>query len=182
MPRLLLHICCGPCATTVVEQLRDRYDITGFFYNPNIYPEAEYLKRLEATRTVAETMGFPLIEGEYDSPTYLHAVEGFEHEPEGGARCNICYRVRLSETARTAHDRHFDAIATTLSVGPMKDASIINAIGDEEADSLGMKFISGDWKKGNGHRRSVELSKEMGIYRQRYCGCEFALRPDGWRT
>ena len=178
MPNLLLHICCGPCATTVVEQLRGEYSITGFFYNPNIYPEAEYLKRLEATRTVAHEMNFPLIEGEYNSDTYYHAVKGFEHEPEGGARCNICYRVRLSETARLAHDRHFDAIATTLSVGPMKNAAIINAIGDQEADSLGLKFITGDWKSGEGYRRSVALSKEMGLYRQRYCGCKYAMRPE----
>ncbi len=175
MQKLLLHICCGPCATHVLEVLRKNYHITGYFYNPNIYPIEEYEKRLAAAREVAKRMGITLIEGEYEQQTFFKAVEGFENEQENGERCNICYRLRLSDTAQKAADNSFGYIASTLTSGPMKKASIINLIGNEEAESAGLSFIEGDWKKKDGFRRSCELSREYEIYRQNYCGCLFSM-------
>lgn len=175
MQKLLLHICCGPCATHVVEVLRYKYNVTGYFYNPNIYPEEEYVKRLDAAREVARRMGITLIEGEYEQQTFFDAVKGFENEPENGERCKICYRIRLSGTAQNGAGNSFDCIASTLTSGPMKKASIINPIGNEEAECAGLSFIEGDWKKKDGFKRSCELSHEYGIYRQNYCGCLFSM-------
>ena len=176
MSRILLHICCGPCATAVVERLRDEYEITGFFFNPNIHPEEEYVRRLEAAREVAMRLGIDLIEGECDPSTFREAVRGLEHEPENGARCSVCYRLRLRETARVAEEQGFGMIASTLTTGPMKKAAVIDPIGKEEAEHAGIIFLGGDWKKKNGFGRSCELSKEYGIYRQHYCGCAFSIR------
>jgi len=178
LPRLLLHICCGPCATTVVERLRDEYDITGFFFNPNIHPKEEYRLRLEAARVVTDRLGIPLIEGEYDPDVFFAAVRGLEEEPENGARCPVCFRLRLAETARRARGEGFDCIASTLTIGPMKKAAIIDPIGEEESARTGVAFVCGDWKKRDGFRRSCELSREFGIYRQHYCGCVFSIRDD----
>jgi len=175
MQKLLLHICCGPCATHVVEFLRQKYNITGYFYNPNIYPEEEYIKRLDAAREVAKRMGIEIIEGEYEPRTFFNAVKGFENEPENGKRCNICYRLRFYGTAQYAADNSFDCIASTLTLGPQKKASIINPIGISEAEKVGLSFIEGDWKKKDGFKRSCELSHEYGIYRQNYCGCLFSM-------
>jgi len=159
MQKLLLHICCGPCATHVVESLHQKYNITGYFYNPNIYPEEEYKKRLDAAMEVAKRT----------------AVKGFENEPENGKRCNICYRLRFYGTAQYAADNSFDCIASTLTLGPQKKASIINPIGISETEKAGLSFIEGDWKKKDGFKRSCELSHEYGIYRQNYCGCLFSI-------
>ena len=178
MPKLLLHICCGPCATTVIERLMDNYDITGYFYNPNIQPKDEHKRRLEAARTVANRFGIPFVEGEYDPETFFSVVKGLENEPENGLRCQVCYRLRLSVTAQYAAQHSFDCIASTLTLGPQKKAAIINPIGSEVAESAGVAFIDGDWKKKDGFRRSVELSQDINIYRQHYCGCIFSLRND----
>ena len=176
MKMLLLHICCGPCATHVIDILGSDYEITGYFHNPNIHPEEEYLKRLDAARTVAEKQGIPLIEGVYKPETFFSAVKGFEHAPENGKRCRICYRLRLSETARYASGNSFDYIASTLTLGPQKKAAVINPIGTEEATAAGVTFVEGDWKKKDGFRHSCELSQEYGLYRQNYCGCLFSMR------
>ncbi len=178
MLKLLLHICCGPCATTVIERLMDNYDITGYFYNPNIHPEDEYYRRLDAMRTVTERFSLSLIEGSYEPQKFFDAVRGLEHEPENGVRCTICYRLRLSETARTAIKASYDTIATTLTVGPMKNADVINSIGKKEAERAGIEFLTGDWKKKDGFKHSCELSRTFGIYRQHYCGCLFSMRQD----
>lgn len=178
MPRLLLHICCGPCATTVIERLSSEYELTGFFYNPNIYPEEEYIRRLEAAREVTKHLGIPLLEGAYESEMFFDTVRGLENEPENGARCPSCYRLRLESTARTAADGSFGIIATTLTVGPMKRAAVINPIGHEEAERYGVSFLDGDWKKRNGFRKSCEMSRQYGIYRQHYCGCLFSMKKD----
>ncbi len=175
MKKLLLHICCGPCATHVIETLSRGYEITGFFYNPNIYPEEEYYKRLIAAQTVSEKQHIALIEGEYDPRLYYDAVEGYEQEPENGARCVICYRLRLSETARYATFNSFECFASTLTLGPQKKAAIINPIGVGEAKKHGIEFIEGDWKKKDGFKHSCTLSAEYGIYRQHYCGCKYSL-------
>ena len=178
MIRLLFHICCGPCATTVIEHLKDNYHITGYFYNPNIHPEEEYDRRLDAVRTVAGRFGIPLIEGVYEPQKFFDAVRGHEHEPENGMRCSLCCRLRLSDTARNAMKTSYDAIATTLTVGPMKKAHIINSIGKKEAEREGIEFLAGDWKKKDGFKHSCELSRTLGIYRQHYCGCLFSMRKD----
>ena len=175
MKKLLLHICCGPCSTTVVERLSEDYDITGFFYNPNIYPEDEYYRRLEAARASLARFDVPFVEGPYDPEAFSNAVAGFEEEPENGARCTVCYRLRLSKAAGYGAQNGFDIIASTLTLGPQKKAAVINPIGHEVAGEAGLTFLDGDWKKKDGFRRSIELSKEFDLYRQHYCGCEFSI-------
>ncbi|MBN1295017.1 MAG: epoxyqueuosine reductase QueH [Candidatus Latescibacteria bacterium] len=178
MPKLLLHICCGPCATTVIERLIDGYDITGYFYNPNIQPGEEYERRLYAARAAADRFGVRFVDGIYDPEAFFSAVKGLENEPENGLRCAVCYRLRLTATAEYAAQHSFEFIASTLTVGPQKKAAVINPIGSEAAEAAGVTFIDGDWKKKDGFRRSVELSREMSIYRQHYCGCIFSIRND----
>jgi len=180
MKKLLLHICCGPCATHVMELLRgEGYDVTGYFYNPNIHPEDEYHARLDAARIVAEITGIRLIEGVYNPAVFFEAVKGLEDEPENGARCTVCYRLRLAETASCAAGLAFDAWASTLTAGPQKKAAVIDPIGLMEGERAGVPFVTGDWKKKDGFRRSCELTREYGIYRQHYCGCVFSLKGRG---
>ncbi|MFC1490872.1 epoxyqueuosine reductase QueH [Candidatus Latescibacterota bacterium] len=178
MRKLLLHICCGPCATHVIETLRQNYEVTGYFYNPNLYPEDEYRRRLEAAKIVAEKQNISLIEGDYDPQIFFAAVKGFEDEPENGARCKICYRLRLSDIADFARKKSFECFASTLTLGPQKKASIINPIGVEEADKRDIEFIEGDWKKKDGFKKSCIMSGDYGIYRQNYCGCKFSMPPE----
>jgi predicted adenine nucleotide alpha hydrolase (AANH) superfamily ATPase len=175
MQKLLLHICCGPCATHVIQILKQNFKVTGYFYNPNIYPNEEYEKRLTAARMVTEKQEIPFIIGEYDPQIFFTAVEGFEHEPENGERCKICYRLRLAGTAQKASEKSFDCSASTLTLGPQKRATIINPIGKEESQKAGIHFIEGDWKKKDGFKNSCLLSREYGIYRQSYCGCKFSM-------
>ena len=176
MLRLLLHICCGPCATTVIERLKDDYEVTGYFYNPCVYPDSEYRNRLEAAREVANRLSITLIEGRYEPQSFFDAVRGLEAEPENGTRCQVCYHQRLAATASYAVEVSYDIVASTLTVGPMKNAAIINPIGIEEAESAGVTFHAVDWKKKDGFKHSCELSREFGIYRQQYCGCLFSVR------
>ena len=175
MSSILLHICCGPCATVVIERLTGGHDLTGFFYNPNIFPAGEYDRRLEAARVVCADAGIPLVEGAYDPERFDDAVRGLENEPENGARCPVCYRLRLVETARVAAERGFDRIASTLTTGPRKPAAVINPIGESAAADALIAFHPGDWKKLDGFRQSCERSRELGIYRQHYCGCRYSL-------
>ena len=175
MQKLLLHICCGPCATTVIERLCDAYDISGYYFNPNIHPEEEYKRRLEAAQATAVQSGIPCIEGAYEPEMFMKAVRGYKNEPENGARCPVCYRLRLTETARYAALNSFDCMASTLTLGPQKKASIINPIGHEAATAAGISFIEGDWKKKDGFKRSLDLSRGTGLYRQHYCGCLYSL-------
>jgi len=174
MSRLLLHICCGPCSTTVIERLRGEHDITAYFYNPNIYPVEEYERRLSAARAAAFRYGIAFEAGPYEPDVFMTAVRGMEHEPENGARCPVCYRLRLSNAADFASRHSFEALASTLTLGPQKRASIINPIGHEVSAKAGITFLDGDWKKKDGFRRSVEISCELGLYRQHYCGCAFS--------
>jgi len=174
MPRLLLHICCGPCSTTVIERLRDEHDITTYFYNPNIYPAEEYERRLTAARAAASRFGIPFETGPYEPDVFMTAVRGLEHEPENGARCPVCYRLRLSNAAGFASRHSFEFLATTLTLGPQKRASIINPIGHEVSAKAGITFVEADWKKKDGFKRSLELSGELELYRQHYCGCVFS--------
>jgi len=170
---VLLHICCGVCAGAVAERLMiDGHRVTGFFYNPNIHPVDEYERRCNAAREAARQLGFELIEGIYDRENWFQMVKGKEYEPEGGARCEMCFIMRLNKTHELMKKKMFDAFTTTLSVSPLKDALLVNRLGREIG---GNRFILADFKKRGGSARAVELSREWKLYRQNYCGCIYSL-------
>lgn len=180
VPRLLLHACCAPCSSYVLEYLSEYFQITVLYFNPNIYPPEEYETRLlELNRFVGE-MRFShpvsVMAGDYDPQRFFDGVRGLEQEKEGGARCEVCFRMRLSETARLAAEGRFDYFTTTLSISPKKDAVLLNAIGEEEAARWGVAYLSSEFKKKGGFDRSLDLSEEHGLYRQDYCGCVFSRR------
>ena len=176
---VLLHSCCGPCSTYCLEYLARHFDVTVYYCNPNIEPAGEYFHRLsEQERVVTElpfASGVKLVKGDYDPETYLEFVKGLENEKEGGARCELCFELRLERTARLAKEKGFDYFGTTLTVSPHKNAETVNAVGERCAEKYGVKFLPSDFKKKNGYLRSIVLSKEYGIYRQEYCGCRFSL-------
>jgi len=174
-PRLLLHVCCGSCATAVIERIVSRFEVVCFWYNPNIEPLAEYKRRLAGMRTVAEVMGIPLVEEERDTPSWRKAIAGWEAEPEGGRRCQICFEYRLRRAAEYAQAHDMDYLATTLTVSPHKDAGLINLLGREIAEVVGIEFLAEVWRKQGGFQRSVQLSKQLGLYRQKYCGCRYSM-------
>ena len=171
--RLLLHSCCGPCSSSVLEFLMPKIDVTVYYYNPCIMPQDEYEHRLAEQRRICDILGVPLVVGKYDNDRYLTAVSGLESAPEGGERCGKCFYLRLSETALMAKQGGYDYFCTTLTVSPHKNAEIINSIGEEIAAESGVPFLPSDFKKKNGYLRSIELSKKYGLYRQGYCGCRF---------
>lgn len=185
-PSLLLHSCCGPCSSSVIERLAGEFNITVFFFNPCITDEEEYRRRRQAQIQLIEKMneeflgmGLPeirFIEGSYNRGTFFKAVEGHEDDPEGGERCSLCFRQRLEETAVTAGMAGCDYFGTTLTVSPHKNFRVISAIGRELALKYGLTFLDRDFKKKDGFRRSTELSKKYGLYRQNYCGCQFSKR------
>ena len=174
-PRLLLHSCCGPCSSYVLEYLTRYFEVFLSYYNPNIQPRAEYDLRLENQLKVLERIpGVTLVPCGYDGGAYDEAARGLEDEPEGGARCTECFKLRLDFAAREAKRLGCDYFATTLTVSPHKDAQRINAIGEALAGKYGVKWLPGDFKKRDGYKRSIELSREFGLYRQNYCGCLFS--------
>ncbi|MCX7658288.1 MAG: epoxyqueuosine reductase QueH [Oscillospiraceae bacterium] len=181
-PSLLLHSCCAPCSSYVLLYLSDYFKITVFYFNPNIAPQEEYQKRLleqkKFIKKIATKNPVDFIEGDYDHSGFLEIAKGLESEPECGKRCHVCYGLRLNETARLAKKRGFDFFTTTLSVSPHKNAAKINEIGLNAAKLFGAKFLCADFKKKNGYKRSIELSKEYNLYRQDYCGCEFSKRKE----
>lgn len=230
IPTLLLHSCCAPCSSYVLEYLAQYFSITVFYYNPNIYPEAEYEKRVEEQQRLIREMNkknriapdetqkseniqntgacvealntddrqkrenvendllqlsnsgqdtgryheIRFLAGHFDPQEFYHAVKGLEKIPEGGERCHACFRLRLAEAAKIAKDGDYDYVTTTLTISPLKNAEVLNAIGWEVADDCGVTWLPSDFKKKNGYRRSVELSAEYGLYRQDYCGCVFS--------
>ena len=178
-PRLLLQSCCGPCSSYVLEYLTQYFEITLLFYNPNIQPEAEYQLRLEHQKKLlaAAHPQVELMACEYDGSAFQAAAQGLESEPEGGARCTRCFRLRLEKTARLARDRGFDYFCTTLTVSPHKDSERINRIGLELAEAYGVSWLPSDFKKRDGYRRSIQLSKDHDLYRQDYCGCLYSKAP-----
>lgn len=179
-PRLFLHSCCAPCSSYVLEYLSRYFEITVFFYNPNISPAEEYEKRVEEIRRMIGEMEFAhpveLVEGEYDPQVFFQMAKGMEHIPEGGERCFGCYRLRMEEAARLAKEGNYDYFTTTLSISPLKNAQKINEIGEELAEIYQVSHLPSDFKKKNGYKRSIELSGEYGLYRQDYCGCVFSKR------
>jgi predicted adenine nucleotide alpha hydrolase (AANH) superfamily ATPase len=178
--KVALHICCGVCAAGVTERLfRQDHEIIGFFYNPNIHPAAEYERRLQAARTVADRLGFPLEIGEYEPREWFAETRGLEHEPEGGNRCEVCFRMRLAKTCRFMKDTGADAFATTLTVSPHKSAPLVNSMGAEVG---GDTFLAENFKKKDGFKRAVELARQYRLYRQDYCGCIYSLKEKRDRT
>lgn len=180
VPRLLLHSCCAPCSSYVLEYLSNYFEITVFYYNPNIFPENEYTKRiLEQQMLIADMKTkhpVSFIAGSYDRERFFAMAEGLEHLKEGGERCFKCYELRLEEAARVAKEGEFDYFTTTLSISPMKNADKLNEIGIEVGSKYGVSYLQSDFKKKNGYKRSIELSNEYGLYRQDYCGCEYSFR------
>ena len=178
VPRLLLHSCCAPCSSYVLEYLSNYFEITVFYYNPNIFPESEYTKRILEQQTLIHDMKVKhpvsFIAGNYDRERFYEIARGIEHLREGGERCFKCYELRLEEAAKVAKDGEFDYFTTTLSISPMKNAEKLNTIGKRIGDKYGVTYLQSDFKKKNGYKRSIELSKEYGLYRQDYCGCEFS--------
>ena len=192
-PSLLLHACCAPCSSYCLEYLRQFFDITVFFYNPNIMNEPEYRKRVEEEKRLineynrqVETGDFEdmhsdesarkieIIEGDYIVSDYLNAVKGLESCPEGGDRCTKCFELRLEESARIAKEHGFEFFTTTLTISPLKDAERLNRIGQEMGEKYGIEFLPSDFKKKEGYKRSIELSHKFNLYRQDFCGCEFS--------
>lgn len=179
--KLLMHACCAPCSTACLERIKDFFDISVLFYNPNIAGE-EYIKRLDELKRFLSQTGWAKLEPcGHDEKQFYSAVRGLEREKEGGARCMECFRLRLSQTALVAAERGYDYITTTLTVSPLKNARAINEIGEKCAEENGVKWLWSDFKKGDGYLRSCTLSKEYSLYRQNFCGCVFSkgLEKDG---
>lgn len=176
-PKLLLHSCCAPCSSYVLEYLSKHFDITVLYYNPNIYPEKEFFFREnEQERFINEVYpnDVKFMREEYNPDEFYTAVKGFEGIKEGGERCFKCYLLRLEKTAQIAKENNFDFFTTTLSISPYKNAEKLNEIGEALSEKYGVKYLVSDFKKKNGYKRSTELSKEYNIYRQDYCGCVFS--------
>lgn len=175
--RLLLHACCAPCSSAVLERVKPYFQVTLFFYNPNITEREEYEKRLSELRrfvSIAHGGAIEVIDGGYDPDLFFAAAKGLEKENEGGARCEVCYYERLKKTAELAKKGEYDYFCTTLSVSPYKNADKLNKIGGDLAEKIGVNYLYSDFKKQQGYVRSIELSKEYGLYRQNYCGCVFS--------
>ena len=179
-PKLLLHSCCAPCSSYVIEYLTNYFDITIFYYNPNISPYNEYLKRKEEQirliREINKSNKLDITYCDYDNEVYERKIKGLEEEPERGKRCSVCFRLRLSETVKEAKRLNYDYFATTLTLSPYKDSKLINKIGLELEDEFNVKYLVSDFKKKNGYKRSIELSKKYNLYRQNYCGCKYSKR------
>ena len=169
-PKLLLHCCCAPCSSAVIEKISKYFDITYLYYNPNIYPQEEYeLRKVEFSK-----LGVNIQAVDYNHDSFLKLVKGLEDEPEGGVRCRVCIAERMNFAFKYAKENNFDMVTTTLSISPHKDALYINQLGEQLQDKYNIKYLHADFKKENGYLRSIQICKEKGIYRQDYCGCEFA--------
>lgn len=179
-PKILLHSCCGPCSSYCIEVLSKHFFVTVLWYNPNIQPEKEHNLRLENQIKLIKNMKtenpVSFLEIPYDDNEFLEIAKGYETEKEGGSRCEKCFLLRLEKTAQLAKEKGFDYFTTTLTVSPHKNAPLINHIGFSFAEKYGVKFLPSDFKKKNGYKRSIELSKEYELYRQDYCGCSFSQR------
>lgn len=179
-PKLLIHSCCAPCSSYVLEYLSEYFEITIFYFNPNIYPREEYIRRVEEQNELILSMELSskvqFCQGDYDPQLYYQVVKGLEGEPEGGSRCFVCYELRLREAAQLAVTKGFDYFTTTLSISPHKNAEKLNEIGEKLAAEYGVSYLPSDFKKKNGYKRSIELSREYNLYRQDYCGCVYSIR------
>ena len=188
VPTVLLHSCCAPCSSCCIEYLSQYFNVTVFYYNPNIYPDEEYYHRVKEQKRfielfVADSIKagrkiYPVkfIEGDFEKNRFYEIAKGLEKEPEKGARCLRCYELRLRKTASRALSENFDFFCTTLSISPLKDAKALNDIGEKLEKELGVRWLPSDFKKNQGYLRSCEISKEYGMYRQNYCGCVYSVR------
>ncbi len=180
VPTLLLHACCAPCSSYCLEYLAEYFSITVFFYNPNLYPADEYDKRADEVRRLISLLQVKnpvkLIVADFDDKEFYTRVRGMEKLPEGGERCRKCFELRLEKTAQIAKENSFDFFTTTLTISPLKNAQVINEVGEEMAEKYGVAHLPSDFKKKGGYKRSVELSAEFGLYRQNYCGCVYSVR------
>lgn len=177
-PKLLLHSCCGPCSSAVLELLNKYFEVDIYYYNPNIYPEEEFVKRSNTQEKLLKRLNDKVnfIEGEYDYNLYKKTVSGLENEKEGGLRCKKCINLRMEEACRYAKEKGYDFFTTTLSVSPHKNSKMINEIGYALEEKYNIPYLYSDFKKKDGYKRSVLLSKEYDLYRQDYCGCEYSIR------
>lgn len=174
--KLLLHCCCAPCSSACLERLKDYFDITVLFYNPNI-EDGEYLRRKdELIRLIGETSWADILDCDHDTSEFYRSVKGLESEKEGGKRCEVCFKMRLEKTAVLAEEGGYDYFTTTLTISPLKDAALLNGIGESLQAGRRVKWLYSDFKKRNGYLRSLQLSEKYGLYRQNYCGCAFSKR------
>jgi hypothetical protein len=174
--KFLLHVCCAPCSIAVIDELRKEYDLSVLFFNPNIHPEEEYLRRKHEVIRICKEWNVPMLDQDYDTEKWDQATKGLEDQPEGGFRCNACFRVRLSRVAQAASELGFARFGSTLTTGRYKKASIINPIGEAAATRFGSHFHTEDWKKKGREALSRKMVKERGMYEQNYCGCRYSLR------
>lgn len=182
VPKLLLHSCCAPCSSYVLEYLSEYFKIMVLYYNPNIFPEAEYNYRVQEQKRLIEELPckYPIqfIHEPYTPEEFYQSVKGLEQEPEGGKRCMVCYRLRLERAAQIAKAGGYDYFTTTLSISPLKNAAALNEIGKELEEKYGIRYLFSDFKKKGGYQRSVELSKQYQLYRQNYCGCVYSANEN----
>lgn len=175
--KILLHACCGICSGYPISLLKDMgYEVIVYFYNPNIYPENEYLMRLEAEKTLCNYHGVELIVGEYEHDKFYEAASGLESEPEKGKRCDKCFELRLRKTAESAKKLNIKEFTTSIVISPHKNYQQLTEIGERISEELGLKYLAIDFKKNDGFLKTNKLSKELNLYRQNYCGCKFSLR------
>ena len=177
-PKLLLHSCCGPCSSYVLSILTNYFDITVYFYNPNIYPNEEYNKRLKEQIKLINEMNnnkIDIIETSYDDKDYYNYIKGHEKDKEGGMRCHLCYQYRMEKTCIYAKNNNYDFFTTTLSVSPYKNSKVLNEIGKSLEEQYNIKYLYSDFKKKDGYKKSIELSKKYDLYRQDYCGCKYSI-------
>jgi predicted adenine nucleotide alpha hydrolase (AANH) superfamily ATPase len=172
---MMLHVCCATCAGYPLELLGKDYDITMFFYNPNIHPKEEYKRRLNDVEKLSIISGIPFLTGPYDAERWLKLVEGLEDEPEGGKRCSACFNIRMGKTADMAGKKKMDIFATTLSISPHKNVDIINRTGKAISEKSGIKYYTADLKKKDGFKKANEISRSHDFYRQKYCGCIYSI-------
>jgi len=175
MEKFLLHTCCAPCSIAIIDELKNQFDLTIFFYNPNISPEEEYLKRKVEVVKVCKEWGIPMIDKDYETAKWDKEVKGLENEPEGGARCPVCFKMRLEKTAQFAAENNFDYFGTSLTMGKNKKADVIHPIGMVLAKKYNLKFYEEDWKKKGRQEKGRKMILDRGIYRQNYCGCKYSM-------
>lgn len=173
-PTLLMHACCAPCSSACLKRIKDFFDITVYYYNPNIDSTEEYNKRSAEQERLCREFGVKFISEEYAPEEFYSAVRGYEDLPEGGNRCGKCFYLRLKKAAEKTREKGFEYFTTTLTLSPLKNAALLNEIGKKTAEETGVKWLPSDFKKKGGYLKSIELSKEYGLYRQNYCGCIFS--------
>ena len=177
-PNLLLHSCCAPCSSSVIQKISPFFNVTVVYYNPNIWPKEEYLKRKAEQIKLLKILNINLLDTEYNELDFMENIKGLENEKEGGARCNKCFLIRLKKVADLALKNGFDYFGTTLTVSPHKNAEVINKIGKSLEQTVNVNFLFSDFKKENGYLNSINLSKEYNLYRQDYCGCLFSKKNE----